>query len=92
MYVPASNQNSNKSTYVQLLRTIFNPPCNLGNDVKSETIQRIINIVESNFRWLNIKSYRKNIEKILVKKEFGLNQQKVKGVWIQIHYNLTGNK
>ncbi len=67
---------------------IFSNENSIQNNKNSKTIDEMINAVESGSRWLNIKEFRKSIEKIAIGIEIGINQNKVDH-WIEIYYNLT---
>lgn len=90
-YVSKTQYGNRTFTPLRTALTQFDTQENVKNK-NSRTIERIIDLVESNSRWLDIKRYRNNIVKVTIKTEVGLYQNEVNGVWIQIHYNLTGNK
>lgn len=94
------DKDGHKLKHFQLLKAAFAQFCSfLGSytvyndnsihkNKNSKTIKEIINAVESNSNWLNIKRYRKNIEKIVIRMEKGANQDKEDCVWVEVYYNL----
>lgn len=91
-FISTKDQKSNRT--IPSLKTAFTQfgPLRGTNNRNSEIVKRIIEIVESNSNWLNIKMYRENIEKIVIRREKGNDHDKGNCVYVGIHYNLRKNK